>query len=118
MKITLTTAEANKILVAYYANSLNIAQSTVDVEIIPDGNIIVKEIEAAVNGAGPDNGQYKIARIKALRTITNKYAITPNDLMGLADAKYAIENWQKYLSYILLHGKLPANGFAYTGISN
>jgi hypothetical protein len=45
------------------------------------------------------NGEQKIPAIKALREI--------NKGMSLFEAKYAIENWDKWIRFVAMEGRLP-----------
>ncbi len=49
----------------------------------------------------------KISAIKELRTRTG---------IGLADAKYAVENWNKWFGFVKANDRLPEPGYLYTGI--
>lgn len=97
MKLTITTAEAKQVLVNHYAGLLGVI--SLDIDIVPDGNETARKIETRVNAAGPDILDNKIPRIKALRDVVNGYS--------LADAKYAVENWSKFLRHIKLTGNVP-----------
>lgn len=60
----------------------------------------------------------KIGAIKALRFITayrpTIFSTYGGQSMNLADAKYAVENWAKFLAYVTRHRSLPTRGFAFT----
>lgn len=58
----------------------------------------------------------KIESIKALRAVTcelskksveDQNSKLPGDIMGLAEAKYAVEDWSKWINFVLMNNKYP-----------
>lgn len=59
-------------------------------------------------------GSGKIAAIKALRELFRD-KVTGATSLGLAEAKYAVENWEKWLNFVKQNGRIPADGYLYNG---
>ena len=56
----------------------------------------------------------KLLAIKTLREWTSKNTL---DYIGLADAKWAIENWERFYSFVVEYDRLPVNGnWSYSGL--
>jgi ribosomal protein L7/L12 len=53
---------------------------------------------------GRDVNCYKIAAIKAIRNVAG---------CGLADSKWAVENWQAFINFVRAAGRLPEAGWSY-----
>ena len=92
MKLTLTKSDLLNIL----SNSLGTLVT--EVEFTDGYTSLYTHISSAVSTYmdSPDN---KIRRIKALR------GAVPG--MGLADAKWIIENWTRWIAFVRNHNRIP-----------
>lgn len=86
-----------------------------EIEILSNDNLADRVESEVLKAGGPDVSGNKIPRIKALREVAR--GIRGQDyVMGLADGKYAIENWDRFIAFIRLHGQLPSDGFSGRGL--
>jgi hypothetical protein len=115
MTITLTQTEAKGLLQRQFSD---IHGPSVKIEIIVDPDF-AERLKQIVNAEGGiDVPSNKIPRIKVLReAVTRIPELNHPNYMGLADAKYAIENWKRFLKYVQTHGDLPAEGFSGYGLA-
>jgi hypothetical protein len=103
MKIQLTMAEAIEKLRFMFKPTMG---EDVEIEILK-ANGLTTILKRAVEGLRYNSDQ-KIMAIKALR----QAVADDKGFMGLADAKYAVENWASFLAFVEQNGRLPQNGFA------
>lgn len=101
MKITLTQNEAVEMIRQSIQEKSG--YSTVDVEIIPNADIsgiLLNKIGYSIPA------DKKIEKIKTLRELSSDKNIS-GTVMGLADAKYAIEHWDTFINFVKIHGRFP-----------
>lgn len=63
----------------------------------------------------------KIAAIKALRAYASENGLVKDNggTMSLCDAKWAIENWDKFSGFVIKHRRLPLTGYySWDGYNN
>jgi hypothetical protein len=102
MIITITNTEAQIILKDHFSSRLG-RETTIIIESGWDAirTNIIKTVEAV-------NPSDKIGRIRAFRSSVEKVDELKN-APGLADSKYAIENWEDFKHFIYTHNRLPIN---------
>ena len=63
-------------------------------------------------------GNQKIEAIKKLREIAGnrKEGLTYTCKIRLDDAKWAVENWEKWIAFVELNGRLPKDEYMVNGI--
>jgi hypothetical protein len=115
MKITLTYSE----LSALVRNVYNLPDNT-ELEISEysgmDHPVSIRLMEALKQEGcfTPTNGirlDKKIAAIKLLRDLVVDDGVNTNgQICGLAQAKWAIEDWDKFILYVRRHGYPPMGG--------
>jgi hypothetical protein len=101
MKIHMTMAEIENIV----GKALNLDASVKFQVVVDPTPAILGKIHSAL-GSLPDVGMNRIARIKALREATADHK-HKGWIMNLATAKYAIENFEKFIKYVTKNGDLP-----------
>lgn len=110
MKIQISKTELLEIMSKHF----NMAVSEVVISKSPTLHLKIRENlgkalrhEVTLTEKCLNNGPHKIPAIKALREL--------NPGMGLADAKFAIENWDKWIGFIQEKGRIPtiawSNGY-------
>lgn len=107
MKVTYTHAEAVQKLRDLLVDQTG--DSHAIVEILQDPPKLVDILLSKVGTSIPYD--QKIAKIKALRTVSEDCKF---GTMGLANAKYAIENWDRFIEFVKLHERFPSDGYWYT----
>lgn len=96
MKLLLTRQELLKVLGEYLKADI------IDVEIVENMSaMLVSEIQTL-----KFQTTEKIAAIKKLREIALRDCRCE---MGLAEAKYAIENWDRFIQYVRIHNTIPVD---------
>lgn len=104
MRISVTKRELQSILSSHFKTNVT------EVEIDGGNPDIVSMLKQKIGLViDPVN---KIQSIKELRTIT---AIDPkifNYVLGLAEAKWAVENWARFLNFVEKNGRIPHSGFS------
>ena len=101
MTITITDAEAKAIVEAHFTSRLG---AGIVVNIVNGWDSIYNQIVEAVETV---SAYEKIARIKALRSVVENAPELNGAKIGLADGKYAIENWESFKHFLRTHGRLP-----------
>lgn len=92
MKIQITQREINNMILARYA----LPPNTI-VEIVAESDSIAKQAIAIIEAMGFSHDNF-VDRIKHFREFTG---------VGLADAKFIIENWAHYKDYVNEHNEIP-----------
>lgn len=104
MTITITDAEAKAIVDAHFISRLG---TGVVINIVNGWDSIYTRIVEAVEAV---SAYEKIARIKALRAVVDSIPEVKGTQIGLADGKYAIENWDSFKFFLRTKGRLPSQG--------
>lgn len=73
---------------------------------VPTELPLIATLKEAVKGLDYSVTQ-KIAAIKAVRAATG---------LGLADSKWAIENWDRFIAFVKAAGRLPEQNIAAVGL--
>jgi hypothetical protein len=108
MTITLTNAEALKILTNYWQNQLKLDIPPV-VNIGATRDDLAQQLSRAVGLIRTDN---KIQCIRNLRTaVQNIPELNYPGSLGLSDSKWAVENWSQFVSFVASQGRLPKDGY-------
>ncbi len=108
MKVSLKKTELLNIISKY----LRVKVDAFEIEL--PGTEIVAALQKAIEGLDY-TGSQKIAAIKAFRTVAAPFLANKGDVVGLADAKWAIENWEKLLKFVGDNARLPESGYGYSG---
>lgn len=78
-------------------------------------NKLVNQCKAAVESVDY-KGNGKIAAIKALRAVFPIHGDQfRTSSLGLAEAKYAVENWEKWIAFVKKNNRIPVEGYLYNG---
>jgi hypothetical protein len=107
MKVILTKAELLSII------SKHLRVKVTDFDIVHVGAKIVAVLQKAI-GAFDYRGGGKISAIKALRVASCEFNAN-KDAMGLADSKWAVENWEQFAAFVKDNGRLPEPGIGWEG---
>lgn len=102
MIIKLTKTELLTIICAHFSIGANAPVTITDWELTGPGKELADKLRAVLANIDYKVTQ-KIAAIKALREITSVLGFG----MGLADAKYAVENWDKFITHVEKTGVIP-----------
>jgi ribosomal protein L7/L12 len=100
MKITVTKSELLRILSAHFNQEITectICKSTGPCKIEV---LLAKELGLPHITQSNISGANKIPAIKALRTVVA-------DNLGLAEAKWAVENWEKWIGFVRSKDRVP-----------
>lgn len=99
MKITVTKLELLSILSSHF--NREITECTISKNTGPCKIELrfAKELKLSEITQSSISGANKILAIKALRTV--------NPGMGLAEAKWAVENWEKWIGFVRTKGRAP-----------
>lgn len=103
MKIQITKPQLLEIL------SRNFNATVEDVTIV--GSDMSKIIRAEIS-TFDYNGSQKIAALKHLRQLTIDHNWLDGDNMGLADAKWAVENFSAFIAFVQKNDRLPLGGYS------
>ena len=103
-QITLTKPELLTILSSHYGFTV------VDASIVTEP-ALAKVIREVVEQFDYRSSQ-KIAAIKALRQASVDHKWSPLGIMGLADAKWAIEHFSDFIACVEKNDRLPADGYS------
>jgi hypothetical protein len=108
MKLTLTKATLVLLLSKYMKAPIT------EIEITPEGNELANRLNDEISRLYPtgSDAHSKIAAIKRLRELaatpgTQCDALQRGECYSLASAKFAIENWPKFLAYVREHNRIP-----------
>ena len=79
-------------------------------------NPFAEKFRAAIKGLNYLDNQ-KIEAIKKLREVAgdkkqNGFNVSK---LRLADAKWAVENWEKWIAFVELNGRLPKDDYLWSG---
>jgi hypothetical protein len=109
MTITLTNAEALEILTAYWQDRMKLDIPPV-VTIGATRNDLAQQLNQFVGVIRADN---KIQSIKNLRTAVQSIPeLACPVILGLADSKWAVENWDRFVNFVASQGRLPKDGYS------
>jgi len=106
MKLTLTKAELLPILTGHFKMPV----TDITIETTPAVPTAAELITNAIKGLRYTSDQ-KIMAIKALRQVTADHTTTFSYVLGLADAKWAMENFNRFITFVTGAGRLPHAGF-------
>lgn len=108
MKIEITYSE----LCAILSRSFNCTVESIN---IINGTTLAQKCIAAVTKLNY-KGNEKISAIKALREVFPCNEPNRSSTLGLAEAKWAVENWEKWIEFVKQNNRVPANGYCYNNI--
>jgi hypothetical protein len=103
IKVSLTKTELLDILSSHFGHTVEDAE----IENVPS---IAKIIRDAVTQLAYQTTQ-KITAIKALRQLAVDNKWTEN-VIGLADAKWAVENFNEFITFVEKNHRLPKPGYS------
>lgn|ERR1035437_814865 len=103
MKIQITKPQLLEIL------SRNFNTTVEDVTIV--GSDMANIIQAEISSFDY-NGSQKIPALKHLRQLTIDHDWLAGDNMGLADAKWAVENFSAFMAFVQKNDRLPIPGYS------
>lgn len=106
MKAIITKAELLQILSKHFSMSVTEAQIVDRMQ-----SNLADLIEAAIRPL-----DYRRDKILAIRTLRDLVEVECKHKLGLADSKWAIENFEIFISFVRHHNRLPEDGFAHTGM--
>lgn len=111
MKITLTKRELLDMLYDKFGFKFS------EVDIVPDTDNDISAAKCQQAVEIPLSKGKKIDAIKALREVAGNTNVTglSECRLGLADAKWAVENWPKWIEFVRNFGRLPQAGYHLTG---
>lgn len=109
MKATITKAELLMILSEHFNMAVTNVEIVNRIELT-----LAEKIEAAIRPLAFTSHE-KILAVRTLRDLSKEDHEFPYQF-GLADSKWAIENFDSFLSFIRHHGRLPREGFSHTGM--
>jgi len=103
MKVSLTKKELLELLTKHFGYEVTEC-------VIAKSFVLYNKLNSAMKKeiSTPNN---KIASIKLLRTLVHHH--TKNDV-GLADAKWAVENWPKWIAFVKINNRIPTIKTDYT----
>ena len=105
MKIELTKSEALTILAQHFNTPVE------DVAITsPKADLIDQEM-AKYRYTNRYTSDQKIMAIKALRKLSSDQKWSGN-IMWLTDAKWAVENYLRFIAFVRKHDRLPSDGYS------
>ena len=106
IKVYLTKLELLEVLSSHFN------QTVVDVEMTTEPTVaqIVRNAVTALDY----KGSQKILAIKALRQVASENRLV-EDVLGLGDAKWAIENFDTFIAFVEKNNRLPKDkdGYSY-----
>ncbi len=121
MKATYTYSEATEFIKSVLTERIG-GNSFIVVELIPnanwDGQIanLLRQSDC-LDGLGNVRADRKIQSIKTLRQWTSdnqkELGFYP---MGLADSKYCVENWDRFLKFLRANSRLPLENCCNNGL--
>jgi ribosomal protein L7/L12 len=119
MKILLTKPELLKILSTHFdvevtdltvhktAHTITKLREGLARTMVRNGHTpITDTADLTVMARQMNEPSHKIPAIKALRTVVQDMGLR-SDIYGLAEAKWAVENWCQFCDYLINKGKLP-----------
>jgi len=113
MKIILTLSEAIEKLQRSFSGDI---AGDIQVEITGINTSWVDVLNSSISSLRYWSDE-KIRAIKLLRELSKQYNLySDNTAMGLADAKYAVENWHDFVRFITNNGRLPVRDFYTNGM--
>lgn len=108
MKIEITHAE----LCAILSRTLNCTVESVNVI---DGKDLAQKCIDAVTKLNY-KGNEKISAVKALRAVFPCNEPNRISTLGLAEAKWAVENWEKWIEFVKQNNRAPIGEYCYTNV--
>jgi len=112
MTITLTNAEALEILTTYWQNQLKLDIPPVIV-IAANRDDLARQLTQAVAAVGDIRADNKIQCIKNLRTAVQQIPeLACPVILAVGDARWAVENWPQFVSFVSSQGRLPREGYS------
>lgn len=101
MKITVTKPELLAILTAHFHQE--VTECTISKLVGPTKLEVAmaKELHLSEITQSNISGERKIPAIKALRTIVTECNL------GLSESKWAVENWEKWITFYRIKGRVP-----------
>lgn len=108
MKISVTKRELQSILSSHFRVNVT------EVDMLDNTPELLDLLNSNVGKLIPIAAE-KINAIKALRSLSSNNTNLFGYCLGLADAKFAVENWRQLITFINANGRFPKEGFSGTG---
>ena len=109
MKVTLTKPELLNIIAKYLRVKVEDFELVAEPTPLPE---IVPTLREAVESVSY-RGTAKIQAIKNLRMVASQFMPNKGEQFGLADAKWAVENWEKFIAFVVENNRLPLSGMSW-----